>query len=447
MDYRVRLDRFCVFLSLFCVLANASFVYRDFNETDGIHFNGAAGTTRCFNDTLEAYGDYQGDADRFNEDVLTEIGETTVLISESTVETNEDFRNNETDNTLAGFIHRSGTKSAPNRCAGRIRLTPSGPSKAGSIFFVDQAPVNNGFDTYFTFQVTDHSKQCTVNKDQYFSQFSHRTCSVHGADGLAFVVQNSPSKTRIVGKVGEQMGFGGIPNSLAIAFDTWQNQGEDSLNVDHVSVQSRGVLENDALELGLLGVPRAHDIADGEIHLARIVYYNDLKPEYFDKLVASDSLLPYLKDNGEQKRVGTLVVYMDEGVAEDVPLLALPINLSLLLDLPIDKAYVGFTSSTGRFYEKHDILSWTFCDQPPCDAPTLADFDYHQTSKFTASKRRNFTPGPGFGGGDTSGFPTKNKSPDTTTFGLPVESWSKSRNFGLATDASNQIPPETLYRN
>ncbi len=64
--------------------------------------------------------------------------------------------------------------------------------------------------------------------------------------------------------------------------------------------------------------------------------------------MASDSLLPYLKDNGEQKRIGTLVVFLDEGVASGVPLLALPINLSLLLDLPIDKAYVGFTASTGR---------------------------------------------------------------------------------------------------
>jgi hypothetical protein len=379
--------------------------------------------------------------------VLTEIGETTAQISESTVETNEDFRNQETDNTLAGFIHRANTKSAPTRCAVRVRLTPSGPSKAGSVFFVDPAPVNNGFDTYFTFQITDHSKQCTVNKDQYFSIFSHRTCSVHGADGFAFVVQNSVNKTRIVGRVGEQMGFGGIPNSLAIAFDTWQNQGQDTLNVDHVSVQSRGVLENDALEQGLLGVPRAHEIADGAVHLARITYYNDLRPEYFDKLVASDSLLPYLKDNGEQKRVGTLLVFMDEGVSTDTPLLALPINLSLLLDLPIDKAFVGFTSSTGRFYEKHDILSWVWCDQPPCDAPTLADFDYHQVSKFTASQRQDFTPGPGFGGGDTEKFPTKNKSPDTSTWELPVSSFSSSRNTGLAADAGEQIPPATLYRN
>jgi hypothetical protein len=410
-------------------------------------FNGAAGTTSCYNDTLNTYGDYQGDADRFNEDVLTEIGETTVLISNSIVETNEEFRNKETDTTLAGFIHRSGTVSAPKRCAVRIRLTPSGPSKAGSAFFIDPAPVNNGFDTYFTFQVSDHSKQCTLNKDQYFSLFSHRTCSVHGADGFSFLIHSTPFKTRVVGEVGEQMGFGGIENSLAIAFDTWQNQGEDKLNVDHVSIQSRGVLPNDALELGLLGVPRAHDLADGAVHLARITYYNDLRPEYFDKLVASESLLPYLKDNGEQKRVGTLLVFMDDGIASDTPLLALPINLSLLLELPSDKAYVGFTASTGRFYEKHDILSWVWCDQPPCDPATLGDFDYHQTSKFSTTRRRNFTPGPGFGGGDTEKFPTKNKSPDTSTWELPVSSFSKSRNTGLSEDASLQTPPETLYRN
>ena len=78
-------------------------------------------------------------------------------------------------------------------------------------------------------------------------------------------------------------------------------------------MQSRGTQPNDALEVGLIGVPRAADLADGKIHLARVTYYNDLRPQYLDKLVASDSLLPYLKDNGEQKRVGTLLVYIDDG--------------------------------------------------------------------------------------------------------------------------------------
>lgn len=374
-----------------------------------------------------------------------EIGETTVLISESTVETNIESTNEVTERTLAGFIHRSDTASAPDRCNVRVRLTPSGPSKAGSIWFVDPAPVNNGFDTYFTFQITDHSKQCTVNKDQYFSLFHHRTCSVHGADGFAFVIQRSVNTTEAIGGVGAQMGFGGIENSLAIAFDTWQNQGQDTLNVDHVSIQSRGKLANDALEEGLLGVPRAYDLADGELHLARIAYYSDLKPEYLDKLVASDSLLPYLKDNGEQKRVGTLLVFLDEGIENDVPLMALPINLSLLLDLPDDKAYVGFTSSTGRFYEKHDIVSWVFCDEEPCDTPEKSDFDYHQTSKFSSVSLRKFAPGEGFGGGDTEGFPTRNKSPRTDPWTVPVSSFSSSRNSALAESANEQVPPNTFY--
>lgn len=249
----------------------------------------------------------------------------------------------------------------------------------------------------------------------------------------------------MIGGNGGQMGFGGIPNSLAIAFDTWQNQGEDRLGVDHVSIQSLGTAANNALEAGLLGVPKAHTLADGEVHMARITYYGELKSDYFDKLVASDSLLPYLKDNGEQKRVGTLLVYLDEGIETDTPLMALPINLSLLLKLPIDKAFVGFTSSTGRFYAKHDILSWVWCDQPPCDEPTKSLFDYHQHSKFSASKMQYFDPGAGYGGGDTSGFPTKNKSPDTDPWILPVSSFSKSRNQGLASDANSQLPPNTLY--
>lgn len=364
-------------------------------------------------------------------------------ISESSVETNNAIYNAETESALAGFIHRSDTISSPEHCNVRARLTPSGPSKVGSMWMGEPAPVNNGFDTYFTFQVSDHSKQCTLNKDQYFSLTHHRTCSVHGGDGFAFVIQNKG--TDAYGEVGAQMGFGGIPNSLAIAFDMWQNPGEDTLGVDHVSIQSRGILPNDALEQGLLGVPRAHALADGQVHLVRIAYFGDLKSEYLDQLVASDSLLPYLKDNGEQKRVGTLLVWMDEGIESDTPLMALPINLSLLLQLPLDKAYVGFTSATGRFYEKHDILSWVWCDQQPCDAPTKADFDYHQKSKFSSTPLRRFEPGPGYGGGDNADFPIKNKSPDTDPWILPVSSFSSGRNNGLSADAASQIPPNTLY--
>lgn len=408
-------------------------------------FVGAAGTTNCFNYTLNNYGNVQGNADLFDQSSDIERGESTVLISESTVQTNNAADNVVTETTLAGFLNRNDTVQAPTSCNVRVRLTPSNPSKKGAVWFAEPVQVSNGFDTTFTFQISDHSKQCTQYKDQYLSMTNYKTCSVRGADGFAFVIHFNANRTSAIGGVGGQMGFGGIENSLAVAFDTWSNPGDDQIFTDHVSIQSRGVDANDALEAGLLGVPRIHKLADGQIHLARVTYYGELKPDYFNKLVASDSLLPYLKDNGEQKRVGTLVVFLDEGIEKDEPLLALPINLSLLLRMPTDQAYVGFTSSTGRFYEKHDILSWVWCDAQPCDEPTVNEFNYHQESKFSAVPKRYFPPGEGFGGGDTSGFPTKNKSPNTDPWLTPVTYFADGYTEGLSPYADQQVPPETLY--
>jgi len=89
-----------------------------------------------------------------------------------------------------------------------IKFTPNSIVK-GAMWFIDRVPVNNGFETSFTFQITDHSKECSVHKDQYFSQFHHRTCSVRGADGFAFVIQSDPAGLHAVGKTGYHMGFGG----------------------------------------------------------------------------------------------------------------------------------------------------------------------------------------------------------------------------------------------
>ena len=430
------------------------FRFNDFNETTGLIFSGSAATTSCYDesnpDTDRAYGDTHGNADRFNEDVIKERGESTDSVFESSVETHLQEFNEEIEESQAGFLHRPGTISAPTKCAVRSRLTPSGPSKAGAMWYREEVPVSNGFDTYFTFQMSDHSKECTLHKDQYFTQISYRSCSVHGGDGFALVIHNSDESREDasfpLGGNGGQMGFGGISNSIAIAFDTWQNPGEDTLGVDHISIQSRGILENDALESGLLGLPRAQEIADGEVHLARVRYFPELVPEYFDQLVASDSLLPYLLDNGEQKRIGTLAVFVDNGIETDTPLLALPINLSLLIKMPSDKAYVGFTSSTGRFYEKHDILSWIWCDQNPCDNPTVEDFDRHHQSKYSAVTKRSFTPGPGYGGGTTTdGFPSKNQNPVTDPWYSPLEHFSSGRTTGLSPDAALQVPPATDY--
>ncbi len=51
-----------------------------------------------------------------------------------------------------------------------------------------------------------------------------------------------------------------------------------------------------------------------------------------------------------------------------------------------------------RFYEKHDILSWIWCDQQPCAADMKRDFDFHQQSKHSSQTLREFAPGEGYGG-------------------------------------------------
>ena len=49
----------------------------------------------------------------------------------------------------------------------------------------------------------------------------HTHCRARGADGVAFVLQGQSAAE--LGEGGAQMGYGGIPNSLAVEFDTWYN--------------------------------------------------------------------------------------------------------------------------------------------------------------------------------------------------------------------------------
>ncbi len=107
--------------------------------------------------------------------------------------------------------------------------------------------------TYFTFQISDHSKQCTQYKDQNLSMKNYECCSIHGADSFAFVIQLSANTTAALRGVGGQLGFGDIENSLAIAFDCWQNPGDDAIFTDHISVQSLSTSPNNAFTQGLLG--------------------------------------------------------------------------------------------------------------------------------------------------------------------------------------------------
>ena len=57
---------------------------------------------------------------------------------------------------------------------------------------------------------------------------------VHGGDGFAFVLHGDKNETRTLGRGGEELGYGGVANTIAFEFDTWNNPRQFDLFEDHV---------------------------------------------------------------------------------------------------------------------------------------------------------------------------------------------------------------------
>lgn len=356
-------------LLLLCGGASADFSYPDFNKTTGLVLNGAATSTDC------------GEASDFVNDLKTESLDDHKIEQYGLTSTTDLFisvetaKNNSANDTIkiyeAVFGHRDEfAVGVDTGCSTRLRLTPSHPSKAGSVFYESRVPILRGFETTFSWQISDQSVECIDHIDKAYSTKQHRACAVHGGDGFAFVIHGAPEEAAALGGDGEQLGYGGIRNSLAVEFDTWTNvdtQGSDDVFTDHISIHSAGpVLANNANQSTALGYWRQHSIADGKVHRCRIQFLPYVETRYYELMTANEQLIPYLKDNGEGRRIGTLAVFLDQGIPEDRPVLAIPINLSLLLNVTQSMAYVGFTASTGRRWETHDILSWEWCHSEGC---------------------------------------------------------------------------------
>ncbi|MGD9492062.1 MAG: hypothetical protein AB7V36_01770 [Bacteroidales bacterium] len=104
-----------------------------------------------------------------------------------------------------------------------------------------------------------------------------------GADGCAFVFQNSPLGISTCGNNGSQLGAGGIPNSLIIEFDTYDNDGTESndLAVDHVAIEIDGDLPDDPANLPANAAPLCGPVQadpldayidDGLMHALRVTW-------------------------------------------------------------------------------------------------------------------------------------------------------------------------------
>jgi uncharacterized repeat protein (TIGR01451 family) len=234
-----------------------------------------------------------------------------------------------------------------------LQMTTSLGNQVASAWFVTPQLIVGGFTTTFQFQFSNPS--------------------VPPADGIAFVIQNTGTGAiGYTGGNGGALGYGdddantnpsqgeGIPDSLAIEFDSFQNawdpqpvNGVDS----HVAIQSCGTGPNTSHHGYLcggsdsdtpnstVGQPVSTDssginIADGNVHTVTIVY-----------TPTCSTCSPATTAN-IQVSIDGVSFYPTGGVSVD---------LGNLLNLgTAGTAFVGFTGATGGDFETQNILDWTF---------------------------------------------------------------------------------------
>jgi len=266
-----------------------------------------------------------------------------------------------------------------------LQLTSATYTETGSAWYITPQAVESGFSTSFTFQLTDASNP--------------------PADGFAFLIQNSASGTGalVAEPVGGcSLGFagdptygvcgpksdGGITNSVAIAFKTYNN-GSNYPNANSVSIQNPGGTGVNCMDRQAAGVyactiaendlndfVKPITLADGNVHSVTITFMPSTLTNCGQSQKQTCSLLDVFLDGND---------LFNGGVHFDMATIGLS---------PDNTALVGFTGATGASYENHNILSWVFTPQGQSQSGTVT-----QGETTTFNFNGGFTEG-----GSNSGF-------------------------------------------
>ena len=185
----------------------------------------------------------------------------------------------------------------------RLQLTDGGTNEAGSAFCSTQVDVR-GFTTDFTFQLSDAN-----------------------ADGIAFVIQNSPSGVAALGAGGQGLGWQGITNSVMIKFDLYNNNGEGD---DSTGIFTIGIPTTPSIDLTSSGI----DLHNGDTMAVHMSYDGTNLTMTITDAVVNATFTHTWAVNIPSAVGGTL-------------------------------AYAGFTGGTGGETASQKIESWTFVSSVP----------------------------------------------------------------------------------
>lgn len=208
--------------------------------------------------------------------------------------------------TVAGLTLNGAAAQAGNV----LRVTPAVGGQAGSAFSTTAVSLaaNASFSTFFQFRFTSAGGANDGQGD--------------GADGLVFVVQTVANN---VGGGGGGIGYLGIPKSIGIEFDTWNNGAGDANSSNHVGIDANGSVTS----LALVSVAEA-DMNNGGVWNAWVDYDG------------SNNLLEVRLTQSAVRPAAAI----------------LSLTRDIALDLESTNAFVGFTSGTGAAWANHDVLNW-----------------------------------------------------------------------------------------
>lgn len=188
---------------------------------------------------------------------------------------------------------------------GKLQLTADAGNQVGGVYY--GTPVRLDGQTSFTQQV----------------QF--RSLRRGPADGMAIVLQGASASP--LGIPGEGLGYGGIPNSVAVEIDTYRNGHDPDAN--HLAILTNGDLT------------------------ARASY----SPP-FGELAGGAWRTVWVDYDAINKQLSVRLRFVQSDTRPARPVLSFPIDLPAALGT--DRLYVGLTSATGGVSNPYRLRKWSF---------------------------------------------------------------------------------------
>jgi len=222
-------------------------------------------------------------------------------------------------------------------------LVNSGEYQFGAAYFNRTYNLTDGFLVQFDVVISNNTANDTTNGSDNAYKFNKP------GDGFTFIAQQDDLGCEAVGAQGFGIGYSGIINAIAVEFDVYFNEVASDPSADHIAVQASPYL-GEAVEAYHDG-PSLVQIVD--VTNTPFALYPD-QPYPFNVSRTIKITYDGLSTEFEVQLDSRTVILLNQ--------------TSKVTDLSLEAAYLGFTASTGGYWETVEIKN--FYAQVPYRSPS-----------------------------------------------------------------------------